>query len=120
MIRRENAHFIHYRQRRCAPYSGYPWVIERDPVELICGTPADFNQWTTLVLGPSVRHHIATVGMEQVPLLLGRDDRGRCWWGFRERFYSTGEGDLDPDEVKVLIEASDRPTRHSRLVARAD
>jgi hypothetical protein len=105
VIRRENAHFIRYRQRPCAPYGGYPWVIEKGPVELIYGAATDFDGWKSLVLGHSVRGDIATGVMEQVPLLLGRDERGRSWWGFREQFYSTTDGDLEPDEVMALVEA---------------
>ena len=118
MVRPENAHFIYYRQRPCAPYSGYPWVIENNPVELIYGTATDFNEWGALVLGQSVRDEIATGGMDEVPLLLGRDDRGRCWWGFRERFYSTADHELGPDEVKALVEAAAGPPWHPSLTTR--
>jgi hypothetical protein len=117
MIRPENAHFIHYRQRRCVPYSGYPWVIEKNPVELIYGTTTDFIEWRSLVLGQSVRDDIASRGMEELPLLLGQDDRG-CWWGFREQFYSTADSDLAPDEVKAFVEATAGPPRHSGMTTR--
>jgi hypothetical protein len=107
VIQQESAHFIHYRQRPSTAYSGYPWHLESVPVELIYGSTGDLlGSWGSLVLGQSVRDDIAGGRMEQIPLKLGRDDHGRFWWGFEEQFYSTAEANLEPDEVRAMVEES--------------